>query len=163
VVSQFIARSTLLLPDRAKVPPSSFNVTSVSFGTTNDPFAPLLTNVLGLAIGGLYGVQEGMRRNLGTSSFKLRLNSVLNSVTRRGSFLGNSLGVLGEQQFLFHAPLQHTWKASVLIDRIHAASVRDSLDVQRCQLDDRRGARGTRLCRWDGRSSDQWSHLQVYR
>lgn len=40
-------------------------------------------------------MQEGMRRNLGTSSFKLRLNSVLNSVTRRGSFLGNSLGVLG--------------------------------------------------------------------
>lgn len=76
--------------------------------------------MLGLAIGGLYGVQEGMRRNLGTSSFKLRLNSVLNSVTRRGSFLGNSLGVLGEQELFSRALSQQVWEASILTGRIHA-------------------------------------------
>lgn len=42
-------------------------------------------------------MKEGLSRPLGPNpSFRLRLNSVLNSCTRRGSFTGNSLGVLGE-------------------------------------------------------------------
>jgi hypothetical protein len=38
-----------------------------------------------------------MQRPLGSSSsMKLRINSILNACTRRGSFLGNNLGILGE-------------------------------------------------------------------
>lgn len=46
-----------------------------------------------LSIGGAWGLQEGLRRSAGQAP-KLRLNSVLNAVTRRGPFLGNSAGVV---------------------------------------------------------------------
>ena len=49
----------------------------------------------GLALGGVWGVREGARRPLAVSNTRLRINSVLNSVTRRGTFIGNSAGVLG--------------------------------------------------------------------
>ncbi|KAJ3515986.1 hypothetical protein NLJ89_g1406 [Agrocybe chaxingu] len=48
----------------------------------------------GLALGGAWGVREGARRPLAVSNSRLRINSVLNSVTRRGTFLGNSAGVM---------------------------------------------------------------------
>jgi import inner membrane translocase subunit TIM23 len=48
----------------------------------------------GLALGGIWGVREGSRRPLAVSNSRLRINSVLNSVTRRGTFIGNSAGVL---------------------------------------------------------------------
>ena len=48
----------------------------------------------GLALGGAWGVSEGARRPLAVSSARLRLNSILNAVTRRGTFIGNSAGVL---------------------------------------------------------------------
>ncbi|ETW79086.1 mitochondrial import inner membrane translocase [Heterobasidion irregulare TC 32-1] len=48
----------------------------------------------GLALGGAWGVREGARRPLAVSNTRLRINSVLNAVTRRGTFLGNSAGVL---------------------------------------------------------------------
>lgn len=48
----------------------------------------------GLALGGAWGVREGARRPLAVSNSRLRLNSILNSVTRRGTFIGNSAGVL---------------------------------------------------------------------
>ena len=44
-------------------------------------------------MGGAWGLQEGLRRSANQSP-KLRLNSVLNAVTRRGPFLGNSAGVI---------------------------------------------------------------------
>ncbi|KAF9511388.1 hypothetical protein BS47DRAFT_1377209 [Hydnum rufescens UP504] len=52
------------------------------------------TYLSGLAIGGLWGLREGSGRPLAVSSARLRINSILNSVTRRGSFMGNSAGVL---------------------------------------------------------------------
>ncbi|KAH9989819.1 Tim17-domain-containing protein [Russula vinacea] len=48
----------------------------------------------GLALGGAWGFREGASRPLAVSNARLRINSVLNSVTRRGTFLGNSAGVL---------------------------------------------------------------------
>ncbi|KAJ6624967.1 Tim17/Tim22/Tim23/Pmp24 family-domain-containing protein [Mycena sp. CBHHK59/15] len=48
----------------------------------------------GLALGGAWGVREGAARPLAVSNTRLRINSVLNSVTRRGTFIGNSAGVL---------------------------------------------------------------------
>lgn len=54
------------------------------------------TYLSGLAIGGMLGFREGLARPLGVQSptFRLRLNAVLNQVTRRGSFLGNSGGIV---------------------------------------------------------------------
>jgi len=48
----------------------------------------------GLDVGGVWGLREGVRRPLAVSNARLRINSVLNSVTRRGTFIGNSAGVL---------------------------------------------------------------------
>ncbi|KAM6496861.1 Tim17 domain containing protein [Amanita muscaria] len=48
----------------------------------------------GLALGGAWGLREGARRPLAVSNSRLRINSILNSVTRRGTFIGNSAGVL---------------------------------------------------------------------
>ncbi|KAA1468769.1 Tim17-domain-containing protein, partial [Dentipellis sp. KUC8613] len=48
----------------------------------------------GLALGGAWGFREGARRPLAVSNSRLRINSVLNAITRRGTFLGNSAGVL---------------------------------------------------------------------
>ncbi|KAJ2080410.1 Mitochondrial import inner membrane translocase subunit tim23 [Coemansia sp. RSA 988] len=50
--------------------------------------------IFGLATGGAWGFMEGMQSQHGSHSFKLRLNSVLNSMTRRGPFIGNSVGIL---------------------------------------------------------------------
>ncbi|KAL0953488.1 hypothetical protein HGRIS_004718 [Hohenbuehelia grisea] len=48
----------------------------------------------GLALGGVWGIREGARRPLAVTNARLRINSILNSVTRRGTFIGNSAGVL---------------------------------------------------------------------
>ena len=40
-------------------------------------------------------MREGVRRPLAVSNARLRINSILNSVTRRGTFIGNSAGVMG--------------------------------------------------------------------
>jgi len=48
----------------------------------------------GLGVGGVWGLREGVRRPLAVSNSRLRINSILNSVTRRGTFIGNSAGVL---------------------------------------------------------------------
>src|SRR2546429_485213 len=53
-----------------------------------------VTYLTALSIGGAWGLAEGLRRSPATAPPKLRLNSVLNAVTRRGPFLGNSAGVI---------------------------------------------------------------------
>lgn len=47
-----------------------------------------------LSMGGVWGLAEGLNRLPASAPPKLRLNSVLNAVTRRGPFLGNSAGVV---------------------------------------------------------------------
>ena len=49
----------------------------------------------GLTLGGVWGLREGARRPLAVSNARLRINSILNSITRRGTFIGNSAGCLG--------------------------------------------------------------------
>lgn len=51
----------------------------------------------GQLLGAVLGIREGLTRPLGVEhpTARLRLNAVLNAVSRRGSFLGNSGGVLG--------------------------------------------------------------------
>ena len=53
-----------------------------------------VTYLSALTLGGTWGLIEGFRRSPASAPPKLRLNSVLNSVTRRGPFLGNSAGVI---------------------------------------------------------------------
>ncbi|KAF8603776.1 Tim17-domain-containing protein [Ceratobasidium sp. AG-I] len=52
------------------------------------------TYLSGLAMGGMLGLREGYVRPLSVSSTRLRVNSILNSVTRRGSYFANSAGVI---------------------------------------------------------------------
>jgi hypothetical protein len=63
-------------------------------------YQPISNCGIGLAFGGIYGIREGYTRPLSVSSSRLRVNSILNSVTRRGSYFANSAGVIGEQDHL---------------------------------------------------------------
>ncbi len=53
-----------------------------------------VTYLTALTTGGVWGLVEGLNRAPASAPPKLRLNSVLNSMTRRGPFLGNSAGVV---------------------------------------------------------------------
>lgn len=53
-----------------------------------------VTYLTALSMGGTWGLIEGLNKAPASAAPKLRLNSVLNSVTRRGPFLGNSAGVV---------------------------------------------------------------------
>lgn len=71
-----------------------------------------------LTVGGAWGLQEGLRRSNGQPP-KLRLNSVLNAVTRRGPFLGNSAGVIamvynGFNSFIGHMRGKHDSANSIM-------------------------------------------------
>ncbi|ESZ93538.1 mitochondrial import inner membrane translocase subunit tim23 [Sclerotinia borealis F-4128] len=77
-----------------------------------------VTYLTALTVGGAWGLQEGLRRSA-TQPPKLRLNSVLNAVTRRGPFLGNSAAVIamvynGFNSFLGHARGRHDSANSIL-------------------------------------------------
>lgn len=50
--------------------------------------------LLGLGFGGLSGLLQGIKSIPPHASFKLQTNTVLNSITKRGPFIGNSAGVL---------------------------------------------------------------------
>lgn len=52
------------------------------------------TYLVALTTGGAWGLAEGMNKTPITAPPKIRLNGVLNSITRRGPFLGNSAGVV---------------------------------------------------------------------
>jgi import inner membrane translocase subunit TIM23 len=77
-----------------------------------------VTYLSALTVGGAWGLQEGLRRSNGQPP-KLRLNSVLNAVTRRGPFLGNSAGVIalvynGFNSFIGHMRGKHDSANSVV-------------------------------------------------
>lgn len=77
-----------------------------------------VTYLTALSLGGAWGIQEGLRRSYSQPP-KLRLNSVLNAVTRRGPFLGNSAGVIalvynGVNSFIGHLRGKHDSANSVL-------------------------------------------------
>jgi len=74
------------LPGGQSVIPSRGFTDDLCYGTG-------ITYLAGLSIGGARGLQEGLRGSYAQPP-RLRLNAVLNAVTRRGPFLGNSLGVI---------------------------------------------------------------------
>ncbi|KAF2763181.1 putative mitochondrial import inner membrane translocase subunit TIM23 [Pseudovirgaria hyperparasitica] len=53
-----------------------------------------VTYLSALTVGGAWGLAEGWNRSPVTATPRLRMNYVLNAVTRRGPFLGNSAGVI---------------------------------------------------------------------
>ena len=53
-----------------------------------------VTYLTALSVGGAWGLIEGLNRTAPTASPRLKLNSCLNAITRRGPFLGNSAGVI---------------------------------------------------------------------
>ncbi|KAK2740917.1 dihydroxy-acid dehydratase ilv3 [Myotisia sp. PD_48] len=75
------------LPGSQSALPSRGWSDDLSYGTGT-------TYLTALGIGGAWGIIEGLKKSPATASPKLKLNSVLNSVTRRGPFLGNSAGVV---------------------------------------------------------------------
>lgn len=52
------------------------------------------TYLAALSFGGAWGLIEGLNRVPPSAPPKIRLNGILNSITRRGPFLGNSAGVV---------------------------------------------------------------------
>lgn len=56
--------------------------------------------------GGAWGFSEGIRRVPANAPPKLKLNGILNAVTRRGPFLGNSAGVIAMVYNGMEAPRQ---------------------------------------------------------
>ncbi|CEP18997.1 hypothetical protein [Parasitella parasitica] len=52
------------------------------------------TYLAGLTLGGAFGMAEGLKKSAGAPNMKVRLNTTLNSITRRGPGVGNSLGVI---------------------------------------------------------------------
>lgn len=53
-----------------------------------------VTYLTALATGGVWGLIEGLNRVPASAPPKLRMNGILNSITRRGPYLGNSAGVV---------------------------------------------------------------------
>ncbi|ETI28429.1 hypothetical protein G647_00878 [Cladophialophora carrionii CBS 160.54] len=75
------------LPGGRSILPSRGWSDDLCYGTGTVYLTALMT-------GGAWGLIEGLNRTPASAPPKLRLNSVLNSVTRRGPFLGNSAGVV---------------------------------------------------------------------
>lgn len=61
--------------------------------------------LLGLGLGGSYGFFEGLQNIPADAPGRLRLNTVLNHITKRGPFLGNNAGVLALTYNLFDSAL----------------------------------------------------------
>ncbi len=55
--------------------------------------------IAGFASGGLYGFVEGWK-TAASPNYKIRFNSVMNAISRRGSVLGSSLGILGSYEHI---------------------------------------------------------------
>jgi import inner membrane translocase subunit TIM23 len=52
------------------------------------------TYLIALTMGGAWGLAEGFNKTPANAPPRLKLNGVLNAITRRGPFMGNSAGVL---------------------------------------------------------------------
>lgn len=63
--------------------------------------------LLGLGIGGTYGFAEGVQSLPLNASGKLKLNTILNHITKRGPYLGNSAGALALIYNLTDSTIDH--------------------------------------------------------
>ncbi|KAG0347049.1 Mitochondrial import inner membrane translocase subunit tim23 [Podila humilis] len=84
----------LNLDDDSNLPGTSKGGILPSRGWSDDlTYGTGVAYLSGLSVGGAYGFYEGLRSSP-SPAFKVRLNTVLNSMTRRGPFIGNSAGVM---------------------------------------------------------------------
>ncbi|KAG0196019.1 Mitochondrial import inner membrane translocase subunit tim23 [Mortierella sp. GBA30] len=82
------------LEDNAESIPGSHSGLLPSRGWSDDlTYGTGLTYITALSLGGAFGLYEGLRSSP-SPALKIRLNTVLNSMTRRGPFIGNSAGVM---------------------------------------------------------------------
>ncbi|KAK5137905.1 hypothetical protein LTR08_006674 [Meristemomyces frigidus] len=98
-----------------------------------------VTYLAALSLGGAWGLAEGLNRLPSTAPPKLRLNSALNAITRRGPFLGNSAGVValmynGINSTLGYARGQHDSFNSVASGAISGALFRSTRGVRPMML-----------------------------
>ena len=52
--------------------------------------------MVGLGVGGVWGLADGIRNREVVGSSRLRATTIINGITRRGPFLANTSAVLGE-------------------------------------------------------------------
>lgn len=81
----------------------------------------------GLGIGGTYGFAEGLRKTAGSTSARLRINGVLNAMTRRGPFLGNTAGVLAMTYNLINSSIGYFRGEHDILNSLAAGAVSGAL------------------------------------
>lgn len=94
-----------------------------------------VTYLAGLTLGGAWGLAEGLNKLPASAPPKLRLNSALNSITRRGPFLGNSAGVIamvynGFNSLIGHYRGQHDAMNSVVAGALSGALFKSTKGVR---------------------------------
>ncbi|KAK7510565.1 mitochondrial import inner membrane translocase subunit tim23 [Phyllosticta citricarpa] len=65
------------------------------------------TYLTALSLGGAWGLAEGLNKTTPNMAPRLKLNAVLNAVTRRGPFLGNSAGIVAMVYNIFNSTIGH--------------------------------------------------------
>lgn len=63
------------------------------------------TYLTALSLGGAWGLAEGLNKTTPQMQPRLRLNAMLNAVTRRGPFLGNSAGIVAMVYNIFNSTI----------------------------------------------------------
>ncbi|KAL0633830.1 Mitochondrial import inner membrane translocase subunit tim23 [Maublancomyces gigas] len=93
------------------------------------------TYLVALATGGIWGLTEGLRKSPSGAPPRLKLNAVLNAMTRRGPFLGNSAGVLamvynGVNSTIGHVRGKHDTANSIVSGAITGAVFKSTRGVR---------------------------------
>lgn len=65
------------------------------------------TYLSGLAVGGTWGLLDGLRNPVGKGSRRLRMNCIVNACTARGPFVANNLGMVALLYNLVHGGMIH--------------------------------------------------------
>lgn len=74
----------------------------------------------GFTAGSAYGIAEGFR-NANSSNYKVVFNSCMNGISKRGSTLGSSLGILGKKYLILYISLGFNF--SLLVAFMHTTGI----------------------------------------
>ncbi|KAL7269128.1 Mitochondrial import inner membrane translocase subunit tim23 [Rhizina undulata] len=93
------------------------------------------TYLVALSLGGAWGLAEGLKKSPPNAPPRLKLNAVLNSVTRRGPFLGNSAAVVamlynGVNSAVGHVRGKHDVTNSILSGFISGAIFKSTRGIR---------------------------------
>ncbi|KAK9381619.1 Tim17/Tim22/Tim23/Pmp24 family-domain-containing protein [Kockiozyma suomiensis] len=81
----------------------------------------------GLAVGGTYGFAEGMRTTPANAPARIRINAILNAITRRGPYLGNTAGILAISYNIFNGIFDMTRSYHDIYNSIAAGAITGAL------------------------------------